>query len=121
MTPEAKAERDSRMVLAHQLPINATEDEVREFFEVLAGPVVQAVLVKDKRTGRSRGVGFIEFASAASVGRALGLSGSALKGKAISVQPTLAEKNRAAAFVYLPFPVLSFTAHLSLVSVSVSS
>lgn len=107
LTPEAKAERDARMVMAHQLPTNATEDEVREFFEVRAGPVAQAVLVKDKRTGGSIGVGYIEFVSAASVGRALAQSGSAFKGRTIIVQPTLAEKNRAAAFVvlsFLPFP-----------------
>ena len=88
--------------MAFRMPTHATDAEVREFFEVRAGPVAHAVLVKDKRTGRSKGIGFIEFVNAASVGRALAQSGCAFKGQAITVQPTLAEKNRAAAFVFHP-------------------
>jgi cold-inducible RNA-binding protein len=42
------------------LPYSATTDELRTHFSQ-AGTVVDAVVITDKRTGRSKGFGFVEF------------------------------------------------------------
>jgi len=42
------------------LPYSVTTDELRTHFSQ-AGTVVDAVVITDKRTGRSKGFGFVEF------------------------------------------------------------
>jgi len=42
------------------LPYQITTDELRTHFSQ-AGTVVDAVVITDKRTGRSKGFGFVEF------------------------------------------------------------
>lgn len=44
------------------LPFTATGDELREAFSQL-GTVVDAVVITDKMTGKSRGFGFVEMGS----------------------------------------------------------
>ncbi len=44
------------------LPYSTTEDELREAFAA-AGTVSSAIVIMDKMTGRSKGFGFVEFAS----------------------------------------------------------
>lgn len=44
------------------LPYSTTEDQLREAFEQ-AGAVSSAIVIMDKMTGRSKGFGFVEFAS----------------------------------------------------------
>lgn len=44
------------------LPFKATRDEVMQFFSQ-AGTVVDATILVDKFTGRSRGFGFVEMSS----------------------------------------------------------
>jgi len=53
-------------------------------------------IIRDARTGRSKGLAYIEFYLQESTLKALALSGQAIKGQAIRVQPSQAEKNRAA-------------------------
>lgn len=67
---------------------------LRAFFEAV-GPVVEAQIVKDRVTGRSKGVGYVEFKEEESVPKALELTGQKLKGVPIIAQLTEAEKNRA--------------------------
>lgn len=44
------------------LPYSTTEDQLREAF-AQAGAVSSAIVIMDKMTGRSKGFGFVEFAS----------------------------------------------------------
>lgn len=54
-------------------------------------------IVRDQRSGRSKGVGYVEFYNSESVLMAMALTGTKLLGQDIIVQASQAEKNRAAA------------------------
>jgi len=54
-------------------------------------------IVRDQRSGRSKGVGYVEFYNAESVLMAMRLTGNKLLSQEIIVQASQAEKNRAAA------------------------
>lgn len=74
----------------------ADERDVYEFFSTNAGKVRDVQIIRDARTGRSKGLAYIEFYLQEATLKALALSGQAVKGQAIRVQPSQAEKNRAA-------------------------
>ena len=62
-----------------------TSDDLRALFAD-AGNVVDAVVLTDKMTGRSRGFGFVEFASADEAKKAIEkFNGYDLKGRQINV------------------------------------
>jgi RNA-binding protein 39 len=86
-------ERDRRTVFVQQLAARLRTRELKEFFEVI-GPVNEAQIVKDRISGRSKGVGYVEFKDVESVTNALQLTGKKLLGIPIIVQLTEAEKNR---------------------------
>jgi RNA recognition motif-containing protein len=69
------------------LPFRASEAELRELFSE-SGTVVSAKIVTDVHTGRSRGFGFVEMASAEAAARAV----EQLNGKLYMERPlTVAE------------------------------
>ncbi|EOA85470.1 uncharacterized protein SETTUDRAFT_20965 [Exserohilum turcica Et28A] len=88
-------DRDKRTIFVQQISQRAETRHLRTFFERV-GPVVEAQIVKDRVTGRSKGVGYVEFKDEESVPQALELTGQKLKGVPIIAQLTEAEKNRAA-------------------------
>ncbi|KNG46020.1 rna splicing factor (pad-1) [Stemphylium lycopersici] len=88
-------DRDKRTIFVQQISQRAETRHLRTFFERV-GPVVEAQIVKDRVTGRSKGVGYVEFKEEESVPQALELTGQKLKGVPIIAQLTEAEKNRAA-------------------------
>lgn len=88
-------DRDKRTIFVQQISQRAETRHLRSFFETV-GPVVEAQIVKDRVTGRSKGVGYVEFKDEESVPKALELTGQKLKGVPIIAQLTEAEKNRAA-------------------------
>lgn len=88
-------DRDKRTIFVQQISQRAETRHLRSFFEAI-GPVVEAQIVKDRVTGRSKGVGYVEFREEESVPKALELTGQKLKGVPIIAQLTEAEKNRAA-------------------------
>ena len=53
-------ERDARTVFANQIPPKASDKELKEFFEK-AGPVRELSVIRDKNTGRSKGIAYIEY------------------------------------------------------------
>lgn len=62
-----------------------TSDDLRALFAEV-GNVVDAVVLMDKMTGRSRGFGFVEFASADEAKKAIEkFNGYDLKGRQINV------------------------------------
>ncbi|RYP27053.1 hypothetical protein DL767_007827 [Monosporascus sp. MG133] len=93
-TPQlTEDERDRRTVFVQQLAARLRTKELKEFFEKV-GPVTEAQIVKDRISGRSKGVGYVEFKEEESVTAALQLTGQKLLGIPVIVQLTEAEKNR---------------------------
>ncbi|PHH53848.1 RNA-binding protein rsd1 [Ceratocystis fimbriata CBS 114723] len=88
-------ERDRRTVFVQQLAARLRTRELKEFFEKVGG-VMEAQIVKDRISQRSKGVGYVEFRQEESVAKALQLTGQKLLGIPIIVQVTEAEKNRQA-------------------------
>ncbi|KAF3937574.1 Nucleolin [Dactylella cylindrospora] len=88
-------ERDRRTVFVQQLAARLRTKELIAFFEKIGG-VKEAQIVKDRVSGRSKGVGYVEFKEAESVPKAIALTGQRLLGIPIIVQLTEAEKNRQA-------------------------
>lgn len=67
------------------LPYNTTEADLHELFEQ-AGEVVSAVIVMDRDTGRSRGFGFVEFATEQEAQKAIQtLNGTEYGGRTLRV------------------------------------
>ncbi|OAX81772.1 hypothetical protein ACJ72_03884 [Emergomyces africanus] len=97
-TPEPQLtedERDRRTVFVQQLAARLRTKELIAFFEKV-GPVKEAQIVKDRVSGRSKGVGYVEFKDEESVPLAIQLTGQKLLGIPIIAQLTEAEKNRQA-------------------------
>lgn len=97
-TPDAQLtedERDKRTVFVQQLAARLRTKELIAFFEKV-GPVKEAQIVKDRVSGRSKGVGYVEFKQEESVPLAIQLTGQKLLGIPIIAQLTEAEKNRQA-------------------------
>eukprot|EP00418_Pyrodinium_bahamense_P035820 CAMPEP_0179133772 /NCGR_PEP_ID=MMETSP0796-20121207/63626_1 /TAXON_ID=73915 /ORGANISM="Pyrodinium bahamense, Strain pbaha01" /LENGTH=477 /DNA_ID=CAMNT_0020832741 /DNA_START=55 /DNA_END=1488 /DNA_ORIENTATION=- len=90
------ATRGDRTVMIVCLHHKADERDVYEFFSTNAGKVRDVQIIRDARTGRSKGLSYVEFYLQEATLKALALSGQAVKGQAIRVQPSQAEKNRAA-------------------------
>ncbi|CAA9960889.1 RNA-binding protein [Pyrenophora teres f. maculata] len=88
-------DRDKRTIFVQQISQRAETHHLRTFFERV-GPVIEAQIVKDRVTLRSKGVGYVEFKDEESVAKALELTGQKLKGVPIIAQLAEAEKNRAA-------------------------
>ncbi|KAL8664244.1 MAG: hypothetical protein Q9202_003194 [Teloschistes flavicans] len=95
-TPQpTEDERDRRTVFVQQLAARLRTKELIAFFEKV-GPVKEAQIVKDRVSGRSKGVGYVEFKQEESVAQAIQLTGQKLLGIPIIAQLTEAEKNRQA-------------------------
>ena len=63
----------------------ATDDQsLRAAFEGF-GQIVEAKVINDRETGRSRGFGFVTFASSDALTKALSLNGTELDGRSIRV------------------------------------
>ncbi|MBU3759732.1 MAG: hypothetical protein FGM27_07365 [Candidatus Omnitrophica bacterium] len=66
------------------LSFDATSDELRNLFEKY-GPVHEATVVVDKRSGKSKGYGFVQMVESKDAAMALELSGHDFKGREIVV------------------------------------
>ncbi|KAJ5211034.1 RNA recognition motif domain eukaryote [Penicillium cf. griseofulvum] len=88
-------ERDRRTIFVQQLAARLRTQDLFKFF-AKAGPVKDAQIVKDRVSGRSKGVGYVEFKNEESVTAAIRLTGQMLLGIPIIAQLTEAEKNRQA-------------------------
>lgn len=95
LSPADAVSRDRRTVFVQQLAARLRTHELVDFFEQ-AGPVRDASIVKDKVSGRSKGVAYVEFKDVDSVPKAINLTGEKLLGIPVIVQFTESEKNRQA-------------------------
>ncbi|ETB62943.1 hypothetical protein, variant 1 [Plasmodium yoelii 17X] len=91
-----EAKRDDLTVLVLNLDLKADERDIYEFFSEVAGKVRDIQCIKDQRSGKSKGVAYVEFYTQDSVIKALSVNGYMLKNRPIKVQSSQAEKNRAA-------------------------
>jgi len=92
LTPE---ERDARTVFCMQLKHTVRARDVEDFFTAV-GKVTDVKLIVCNKTRRFKGIAYVEFRQMESVPLALGLSGQKLCGAPVMVQPSQAEKSRAA-------------------------
>ena len=75
----------SKKLFVGGLSWGTTDDVLREGFEQF-GEVVDAKVITDRDTGRSRGFGFVTFADAAAAGEAVqAMDGASFDGRTINV------------------------------------
>ena len=76
------------------LDYTVTSDDLKQAFAQF-GTIVDAVVIMDKMTGRSRGFGFVEFSKPEEAKAAIEkLNGSDLKGRKINVNEAKPQVNR---------------------------
>lgn len=76
------------------LPYSTTGDQLQQLFAE-AGTVVNATVITDKQTGRSRGFGFVEMSSEDEAKNAVSaLNGRELDGRAIVVNEAREREER---------------------------
>ena len=73
-----------KRIYVGNLPFSATEDEVRELFEV-HGTVSAVDLINDRETGRPRGFGFVEMEDQEAEAAISALDGKELDGRNLRV------------------------------------
>lgn len=75
----------TKKLFVGNLPFAVTDFELEDLFKGY-GDVTSAKVIVDRRTGRSRGYGFVEMGTEALAEQAIeGLNGSELKGRPINV------------------------------------
>ncbi|KAF9453850.1 splicing factor, CC1-like protein [Macrolepiota fuliginosa MF-IS2] len=96
--PDEPKEDDSeaRSVFVSQLAARLTARDLGYFFEdkLGEGTVMDARIVTDRLSRRSKGIGYVEFRSIEHVEKAIALSGTVVMGLPIMVQLTEAERNK---------------------------
>ncbi|KAI9572994.1 hypothetical protein HD554DRAFT_2202804 [Boletus coccyginus] len=96
--PDEPKEDDSeaRSVFVSQLAARLTARDLGYFFEdkLGEGTVMDARIVTDRISRRSKGIGYVEFRSIDLVEKALALSGTVVMGLPMVVQLTESERNR---------------------------
>lgn len=76
------------------LPYNTTQDDLRSLFASY-GDVVDAVVITDRATGRSKGFGFVEFATEEAAKAAVEkMNGSDIEGRKLVVNIARPQKPR---------------------------
>ena len=90
--------RDDLTLLVQRIHPRADDFEIFEFFSQ-AGKVRDIRLIRDQRSGKSKGVGYVEFGDAESVMKALALNGIAFKGQPLLVQASCLPRP------ILPYPI----------------
>ena len=76
------------------LPYSLSDEELKEIFSAY-GTVVSARIIIDKMTGRSKGFGFVEFASSDDAQKAIEAThGSAVRGRTLIVNMAHPEQKR---------------------------
>ncbi len=93
-----EARRDDSTVLVLNLSIKSEEKEIYQFFnENNCGKIRDIRVIRDPRSGKSKGVAYLEFYGLESVNKAVAISGKELQGSKLKVLPSKAEINRTAA------------------------
>ncbi|KAF8370826.1 rbm-39 [Pristionchus pacificus] len=88
-------ERDQRTLFILQIARQTRPRDLEEFFSSV-GNVRDVRIITDSRTGRSKGIAYVEFWEEESVPLGLALNGQKLLNAPLIIQRTCAERNRAA-------------------------
>lgn len=91
-----QSKREDCSVMVMGLHPESGDREVYEFFSKEAGKVRDVHVIRDQRTGKSKGVAYVEFYLQEAVIKALACNGRTIHGALIRVKASGAEKNRAA-------------------------
>ena len=83
----------SAKLFVGNLDYSVKAEDLRAAFEKF-GKVIDAVVISDRETGRSRGFGFIEFATEEEATAALALNGTMMNDRPINVNPAKPQENR---------------------------
>lgn len=75
---------DKNKIFVGSLPWSINNDSLKELFSQY-GEVTEAVVIMDRETNRSKGFGFVTFASQESAQKALEMSGKEVDGRTIVV------------------------------------
>ncbi len=77
-----EAQRDDCTILVYRLHLNAKEKDLFKFFTAAnIGKVIDIKVIRDPRTGRSKGAAYVEFEQQESVMLAVAMSGQQVLGK----------------------------------------
>ena len=83
--PPRRAAQKAQSVYVANLPWGTSDDDIRALFGRY-GRVHQATIITDRRTGRSRGFGFVDMSRPAARNAVKALHGSALGGRDLTVR-----------------------------------
>jgi RNA recognition motif-containing protein len=75
---------DENKIFVGGLSWNTDDEGLRNAFQGF-GDIVEAKVIHDRETGRSRGFGFVTFGNGDAVAKALSLNGTELDGRTIRV------------------------------------
>lgn len=75
---------DKNKLFIGSLPWSITSDQLRELFASY-GEITDAVVISDRDTGRSKGFGFVTFATEESAQKAMEMDGKEVEGRTIVV------------------------------------
>lgn len=75
---------DKNKIFVGSLPWAVTNDSLKEIFTQF-GEIVEAIVITDRATGRSKGFGFVTFSNEESAQKALDMNGKEVEGRTIVV------------------------------------
>jgi cold-inducible RNA-binding protein len=84
---------DKNKLFVGSLPWSVNNDSLRELFAQY-GEITDAVVISDRDTGRSKGFGFVTFATEESAKNALEMDGKEVEGRTIVVNVAKPRENR---------------------------
>lgn len=79
------------------LPWSITNESLKELFSQY-GEVVEAIIINDRETGRSKGFGFVTFAKEEDAQKALEMSGKEIEGRTIVVNVAKPREDRTGSY-----------------------
>jgi RNA-binding protein 39 len=82
---ELYPDRDQQTAFVKNLDFSITEEELVKFFDIKEEGTVKARVIKDRHTGRSKGIAYVDFESEHNLLAAIMRDGEALKGRALSI------------------------------------
>jgi len=89
---------DKKKLYVGNLPWSMTNDSLKELFSQY-GEVVEAVVITDRMSGRSKGFGFVTFADEAAAEKAIAdMSGKDVEGRKVVVNVAKPREERPAGY-----------------------
>jgi squamous cell carcinoma antigen recognized by T-cells 3 len=82
---ELYPDRDKKTCFIKNLDFSVTEEELENFFGADKEGTVKARVIKDRHTGRSKGIAYVDFSNEATLVQAIMRDGEELKGRAMSI------------------------------------